>query len=183
MCVFQFFGLVGSGQGINDLVDIAVHNLVDLIKGQADPVVGDTALGEIIGADALIAHTGAHLAAAHTGNFRFKPFLLDLIELGGQHPHTLFPVLLLAALFLAGYHNTGGLVDQANSGAGFVNMLAAGTGCPVDLHFNIGGVDLHIHRLHLRQYRHGGRRCVDSAAGLCLRHTLDAMDAGLILQS
>ena len=122
---FQLFRLIGGGQGVNDLVQIAVHDGIDLIQRQADPMVRNPALGEIVGADPLVAHTGAHLAAAHTGDLAVQPLLLLLIELGGQHPHTFLPVLELAALLLAGHHNSRGLVDQTDGGAGFVDVLAA----------------------------------------------------------
>ena len=61
-------------------------------------------------------------------------------------------------------------------------MLSAGAAGPVDLHFNIRGVQFHIHRLHLRQHRHRGGAGVDTAAGLRLRHPLDPVDAGFKLQ-
>ena len=114
LVIFQLLGLVGSGEGIDDLVDVAVHDGVDLIKGQTHPVVGDTALGEIVGADPFVAHTGTHLAFPQTGVLGGNPLLFNFVELAGQHPHTFFPVLQLAALLLAGHHDTGGLVDEAN---------------------------------------------------------------------
>ena len=60
-------------------------------------------------------------------------------------------------------------------------MLAAGAGGTVDLHFDIGRIDLHIHLFHLRQHRHGGSGGVDSSAGFGFRHSLHPMDAGLVL--
>ena len=60
-------------------------------------------------------------------------------------------------------------------------MLAAGAGCPVDLHFNVLGVDLHIHLFHFRQHRHRGGGGVDPAAGFRFRHTLDPVDTGFVL--
>ena len=60
-------------------------------------------------------------------------------------------------------------------------MLTAGAAGPVDLHFNVGGIDLYVHRFHLRQHRHRGGGGVDPAAGFRLRHPLHPVDAGLIL--
>ena len=145
-------------------------------------MVGHSALGEIVGADSLVAHTGAHLAAAHAGDLGLQLFLLDLVQLGGQHTHTFFPVLYLAALFLAGHHDARGLVDQPHCGAGLINMLTACAGCPIHLHLNVRRVNLHIHLVHFRQHRHGSGGGMDSAAGFCLRHTLYPVDAGLVLQ-
>ena len=142
-----------------------------------------TTLREIIGADTLIAHTGTHLATAHTVVFRLDTLLLDFIQLTGQHTHTLFPVLQLAAFLLASHHDATGFVDQAHCGAGFIDVLSTGTAGTIDLHFDILGVDLHIHLFHFRQHCHGSSRGMDTAAGLGFRHTLHPMDTGLILQS
>jgi len=113
--------------------------------------------------------------------FGFDSGLLNLIELGGQHPHTFLSILQLAALFLAGHHNAGGLVDQADSGGSFIDMLTAGTGGTVDLHFDVRRIDLDIHFLQLRQHCHSGRGGMDSAAGLRLRNPLNPVNTGLIL--
>ena len=118
---------------------------------------------------------------AHAGDFRFHPFLLDLIELGGQHPHTFFTVLQLAALLLAGHHNAAGLVDQPHRGGGFVDVLAAGAGGTVDLHFDVRGIDLHVHFLHFGQHSHRGGGGVDTAARFGFGDTLDPVNAGFVL--
>ena len=144
-------------------------------------MVRNTALGEIIGADALVAHTCADLAAAHSGNLRIQLLLLNFIELGGQHTHTFFPVLQLTALLLAGHHDARGLVDQPDGRGGLVDVLAAGAAGPVDLHFDIAGVDLHVHLFHFRQNRNGCSRGVDAAAGFGLRYALDTVHTGFVL--
>ena len=51
--VLQLLRLVGGGKGIDDLVQASVHDSVDFIEGQPDPVVGDPALGKVVGADAI----------------------------------------------------------------------------------------------------------------------------------
>ena len=145
-------------------------------------MVGDAALGEIVGADALVAHAGAHLTAAFAGDLVVDPGLLDLVELAGQHLHALLPVLDLAALLLAGDHNARGLVDQPDRRGGLVDMLAAGAAGAEHLHFDILGAQIHVHGLHFRQHRHGGRGGVDPSAGLGLRDPLDPVDAGLKFQ-
>ena len=141
-------------------------------------MVGDAALREIVGADALIAHTGADLAAALGRDGGFDALLLDLIELGGQHLHTLFAVLHLTALLLTGHDDAGWLVDEAHGGAGLVDVLPACAGRTVDLHFDILGPDIDLGLLHFRQHRDRRGRRVDAPAGLCLRDALDTVDAG-----
>ena len=51
----QLFRLVGGDEGVDEFVEGAVHDAVDLIERQADAVVGDAALGEVVGADLLAA--------------------------------------------------------------------------------------------------------------------------------
>ena len=146
-------------------------------------MVGDTALWEIIGADALVAHSRSYLTAAQTGDFAVQTLLLHFVELAGQHPHTFLPVLDLAPLLLTGDHDARGLVDQPHGGGGFVDVLTARAAGTVDLHFDVGGVDLHVHFLHLRQNRDGCGGGVDTAAGFRLGNPLDTVDAGFIFQS
>ena len=144
-------------------------------------MIGDPTLGEIVGADPLVAHPRAHLTPAQAGDLGVQLLLLHFIELGGQHPHTFFPVLHLASLLLASHHNARRLVNQPDGGTGFIDVLTAGTGSPVDLHLDVRRIDLHVHLFHFRQHRHGGRGGVNPAAGLRLRHPLNPVNAGFVL--
>ena len=74
-------------------------------------------------------------------------------------------------------------MDKAHGGAGLVDMLPACAGRAVDLHFDILGPDIDLGLLHLRKHRDRCGRCVDSSAGLRLRDTLHAVDAGFKFQS
>src|SRR5579864_1663478 len=57
--------LVVGQEGIDELIErLAAQHLVDLVEGQIDPVVGDAALREVVGADALGAVARSHLAPA-----------------------------------------------------------------------------------------------------------------------
>ena len=56
--------LVGGDAGVNDLLDIAVHDFVQLVQRQVDPVIGHTALGEVVRPDLLGTVTGTDLAPA-----------------------------------------------------------------------------------------------------------------------
>ena len=109
--------------------------------------------------------------------------LFDLNQLRAQHAHTCFTVLELVALRLAGDNNAGRLVDETHGGTGLVDVLSACTGGAVDLHFDILGPDIDLGLLHLRKHRDRCGRCVDSSAGLRLRDTLHAVDAGLEFQA
>ena len=49
----ELLGLMLRHQRGNQFVEVAIHNGVDLVQGQIDAVIGDSPLGEIVGADAL----------------------------------------------------------------------------------------------------------------------------------
>ena len=61
-------------------------------------------------------------------------------------------------------------------------MLTARAAGTVDLHFDVGGVDLHVHLLHLRQNRDGCRGGVDAAAGFRFGNPLHPVNAGFVFQ-
>ena len=50
---FQLFRLLRGHQRIDELVQIAIQNGVQLVERQSDAVIRDPALGEVVGADAL----------------------------------------------------------------------------------------------------------------------------------
>ena len=62
-------GLVLGDQRVDDLVErgFTLEHIGELMRGEADAVIGDAALREIIGADALGAVAGADLALARPG--------------------------------------------------------------------------------------------------------------------
>src|SRR5579862_995045 len=60
----QLFRLVLLVQGGRQLVEVAVHDLVELVEGEVDAMIGDAPLREIIGADALGAVSGSDLELA-----------------------------------------------------------------------------------------------------------------------
>ena len=97
----QFLGLLTGGEGVDDVVQIAVHDLVEIVYRQADPVVGAAVLREVIGAYLLAAIPCSHL----TGAVSVDGVLLLLLLLGqqaaAQDLQSLVLVLELAALVLA----------------------------------------------------------------------------------
>src|SRR5690606_22016504 len=90
------FSLVLGDQRRNDLVEPRpCQDLVQAVKGQVDPVVGDPTLREIIGSDALrpVARSDHRLARA--GTRAGEPLPLHLVEAGAQHLERLGLVLVL----------------------------------------------------------------------------------------
>lgn len=63
----QPYRLVSRNAGINNLLNISIHNLIQLIQSQINPVIGYTSLWEIVRPDFLRAVAGADLAAACLG--------------------------------------------------------------------------------------------------------------------
>ena len=58
----KLLGLMFGHQRVAQFADVAVHDVVHLVQGEVDAVVGDAALREIIGANALAAVDRADLA-------------------------------------------------------------------------------------------------------------------------
>ena len=82
---------------------------------------------------------------------------LEFHELGFEHLHGVVAVLELRALGLAGGDDARGLVDESNGRARLVDVLAAGAGRAVDLHFNILGTNFDLNVVG--QLRHDLEGC------------------------
>jgi len=68
-------------QGANELVEPTLHDIVELVQGEVDAVVGHAALGKIIRPDALRAIAGADLEFT-----RLRLFTLLLFPFAGEQP-------------------------------------------------------------------------------------------------
>src|SRR5229473_207667 len=79
---------------------VAVHDVVDLVEREADPVVGDSPLRKIIRTDALGAIARSDEGFARCGLLR--PLLTQLLVLDacGEHGKRLLLVLVLRARVL-----------------------------------------------------------------------------------
>ena len=165
-----------------ELAQVAVEDLVEVVGGELDPVVGDPALREVVGADLLRALAGADLRAAVGGDL--GPLLLEraLVEARAQDPHRLVAVLQLRLLVLHRDDDPGRLVGDPDRRVGRVDRLPAGPGRAIDVDLEVLRVDLDLDLLGLGQHRDGRGRRVDPALRLGLRHPLDAVGAALELE-
>src|SRR5512145_2811157 len=66
----ELLRLVLARERVEDLVEVAVHDRVDAVEREVDPVVGDAALREVVGADALAPVARADQALARRGRLR-----------------------------------------------------------------------------------------------------------------
>ena len=60
----EFRRLIGCDAGINNLLDITIHDLIQLIQSQIDTMVGHAALWEVVGTDLLGTVSGTDLASS-----------------------------------------------------------------------------------------------------------------------
>ena len=98
------FRLICRRQAVNRFGEVPVHDEIQLVQGQADPVIGHASLREIIGADPFTAVAGPHLALAVLGRFGALLLHREFEHFGPQHAHRLFLVLQLGFIILALHH-------------------------------------------------------------------------------
>src|SRR6185436_4739076 len=97
----QPLGLVGGDQATDQVVELAVEDALDLVQRQVDPMVGHTALREVVGADALRAVARADQRLAHRSRLRRDLALALVLDPRREHAERLLAVLVLRARILA----------------------------------------------------------------------------------
>src|SRR6266576_6226298 len=95
---------------------------------QADTVIGDAVLREIVGADFFAAIAGADHGFAFLGESFLLFLRLDFVEAGTQDAHAFFAVLDLGFLVLATDYRVRRNVRDADSGIRRVHRLTTGAG-------------------------------------------------------
>jgi len=89
-------GLMLGHQRVDDLAQrLALDHLRQLVEREIDAVVGNAALREIIGADALGAVARADLPAPLSGARRVLLLTLEIVEPGAQHCHRFGAIAVL----------------------------------------------------------------------------------------
>src|SRR5262249_49389678 len=64
----ELLGAVGLEQGVDQLVEVALEDGRQPVKGEADPVIGHATLGEVVRPDALAALARPYLASPGRGD-------------------------------------------------------------------------------------------------------------------
>ena len=77
----ELSSLVRRDTCIDDLLDVSVHDLIQLVQGKIDSVIRHTSLREVVGTDLLGTVTGTDLAATHLSLRIVTLLLLDIVEL------------------------------------------------------------------------------------------------------
>src|SRR5437867_7451833 len=122
----ELLGLVLREQRLRQLGKVAVHDVVDLVEGETDAVVGDPSLRKIVGADALGTVARADQGFARGGFLRLLLASLLVLDARREHRERLFLVLVLRARVLAFHDDAGRKMRNPHGGVGLVDVLAAG---------------------------------------------------------
>jgi tetratricopeptide (TPR) repeat protein len=169
---------------IQELIQVPVHDLVQLVERQVDPVVGHAPLREVVSADALRAVAASDLQAARLRLGALLLFLLGGQQASFQQGHGARAVLVLRALILTLHHDAARQVGDANGGVRLVDVLPAGAGRAVGVDPQVRRVDLDfLDLVELGEDGNGDSGCVNTALSLRVRYSLHAMGARLELQA
>ena len=150
--------------------------------GEADAVVGDAGLGEVVGADAFGAVAGADLGFALGGVFRAFVLLFAFEEAGAEDFEGLDFVFELGALVGALDDEAGGFVEELDGGVGGVDALATGAAGAGNGDFDFVGADLKVHFLGFGENGDSDGGGVDAAVGLGGGDALNAVNAAFPLE-
>src|SRR5712664_254730 len=175
----ELLGLVLGEQRLRQLGEIAVHDVVDLVEGKTDAVVGDPSLRKIISADALGTVPRADQGFARGGFLGLLLAKLPVLDARRQHREGLLLVLVLGAPVLAFHYDAGRQMRDSHGGVGLVDVLAARARGAVGVDSKIRGIQYDVTDCaRLGQHRYRASRRVDAALGLSSRDSLNAVAAG-----
>src|SRR5688572_18947202 len=108
--------LVHLNGGLDDRLEVAVHDLVKVVRLVARAVVRNAVFRVVVRADPLRAVHGADLRLALLGVGGVDLFLLVREDAGTENAHAGFAVLQLRLFVLHGHHDARGKVRDADGG-------------------------------------------------------------------
>ena len=111
---FELLVLEVGDECVNNGLQAAFHDEVELVEGKADAVVCEAVLGEVVGANLFGAVAGAYLLLAGAGQLGVLAIHLDFVEARAENAHALFAILDLRLFVLATDNGTGGDVGDAH---------------------------------------------------------------------
>src|SRR5229473_5112270 len=152
------------------------------MERQADAMIGDAVLREIIGADFFGAVAGFDLAAALGGEGGLALLLLLLVEAGAENAHGFGAILDLRFLILLRNDESAGDMRNAYGGIRGVDGLSAGAGRAEGIDAQVLGFDLDIDFVGFGENRDSGGRSVDAALRFRRGNALNAVHAAFVFQ-
>ena len=169
--------------GVEQGLELAFEDAVQLVQGEPHPMVRDSGLGKVVGADALAAPGAPHLGAAFVGALLGGPLSLLFEQARAQDFQRPYAVLVLRFFVLALHGEAAREVGDAHRRVRGVDALSPGPAGAHHVDAKLSGVDVHFHLAGLGQDRDGDGGGVDPPLGLGFRHALDAVDAPLVLEA
>ena len=143
--ITEFFSGVSRNERVDDGFDLAVHKGIQGVERQSNAVVCDSALREIIGADAFASVARADLTAALIGDLSISLRFFNVIELCTEQLHRFIFILELAALLLTFYDDTARFMNDADSGFGLIDVLTARAAGFAGFDLKVGRIDHNVH--------------------------------------
>src|ERR1700734_1834970 len=112
--LFQLLALIVVGERREQRVQPAFHYQIELVQGQADAMIGDAILREVVGADFFATIARTHHALPLGADRLLLLFEFDFVEPRPQYPLGLGTILDLRFFVLAGDDQTRRQVREAH---------------------------------------------------------------------
>ena len=165
------------------LVELAVHDRVDLVERHVDPVIGDAPLRKVVRADPLAAVAAPDERLAHRRLLLLALAPLAIEQPRREHRHRLRAVAVLRAVVLALDDEAGGQVRDPHRGIGLVDVLAPRAGRAERVDPDVRRIDVDVgDRIGLRHHGDRARGRVDAPLRLGFGHALHAVAARFELE-
>src|SRR5579883_346157 len=179
---FESFRLEVFDKAIDDGCEFAVHDVRELVNGQADTVIGNAVLRVVVGTDFLGAVAGLNLAAPLGGDGGLLLFEFQFVESRTQNAHGFGAVLDLRFFVLLRDDEAGGQVRNADGGVSCVDRLAAGTRGAERVDAEVLGLDFDVDFVGFRQNGDSGSGGVDAPLGFRGGDALHPMNSAFIFE-
>src|SRR5262245_47992938 len=177
------FGLSLGHEGVDDRVEIAVEDAIELMQRDVHAVVRDPALRKVVRADLPGAIAGADHGFAVRGDLLLLLLARPVEQARAQDLERLGLVLVLRLLVLAGHDQVGGQMGHPDGRVGRVDALPARARRPIDVDAQVLLLDRHVDLFGLREHGHRHRGGVDATLRLGRGHALYTVDAAFELEA
>src|SRR5579883_382261 len=171
-----------GSKAVHERGELAFHDVIELVQGQADAVIGDAVLRKIVGANFFGAVAGFDLAAALGNDGGLLLLQFQFIESGAENTHGLGFIFDLRFLVLLGDDEAGRQVSNAYGGVGGVDGLTSGTGRAKGVDAQILRLDFDIDFVGFRKDGDGGGGSMNATLRFRGRDSLHAMHSAFIFQ-